>query len=131
MDTDTKRRLVRAARGLLQWDQARFATALGVGTATIKRFEAGYPIAEETVERLMGGLRGVGVIVIERSSIAGLEVLAGVALLTSAEIGPGNFLRADAKPDVRKAGIRRPTAARIPSGIAKGEPARTEAPEDD
>ena len=116
MDTDTKRRIVRAARELLQWDQGKFAAALKVGTATLKRFEAGYAASEQSVDLMLSGLAPIGVIVIERSSIGGLEVLAGVALLTSAEIGDPRQTRVDAKPGVRKAARNRvaPPAAEKP-----------------
>ncbi len=118
MDEDARRRVVRAARVLLRWDQERFAAALGVGTATLKRYEAGYSVAKLTEAWVFTRLPELGVVVIEGAIVGPRRVSVGVALVSTAVIGDAPPMRTDAAPSVRKKGVR---AEAKPPRLADGE----------
>ena len=58
---ETNDLLVRAARELLRWDQRRLAKMAKVSLVTVRRFETGMPLGEETRLKIEGALQKAGV----------------------------------------------------------------------
>ena len=102
----TNDRLIRAARELLRWDQERLAAEAGVGSATVKRFESGISVDDASVAKMTAALEKAGVVFIPRFSIAGLDIVEGLAL------------KASAKPERprRRARAKAPAANPAPDG---------------
>ena len=63
----------RAGRALLDWSAQRLATEANVGVATVRRFESGRPVAEESLDAMEAALSRGGIAFIEpgRKALAG------------------------------------------------------------
>ena len=89
-------RVVKAARELLQWNQQDLADEAEVGVATLRRFEAGAPVKEETLAKMLDALERAGAVFLEPARIGRHVLRDGVALKTSARPKPRGR-RPDAK----------------------------------
>ena len=101
IDTETAARLLRGARALARREPADFAAAIGIGVATLKRIEAGYPTGTAMLERVADGLRRAGFEILGPTR-ARPDVVLGVLLLAGAEVGPEKPPKAAARPTSRK-----------------------------
>ena len=72
--------LVKAARELLRWNQARLAKEAGLGIATLRRFETGEPVGEASVRKLFSVLEAAGILFVGGATMEGVDVLAGIGL---------------------------------------------------
>ena len=55
----------RSARALLNWSAAELATAAGIGSATVRRYESGQIVQQGSIETMRRALEEAGVIFIE------------------------------------------------------------------
>jgi transcriptional regulator with XRE-family HTH domain len=55
----------RAARALLDWSAADLATAAGLGSATVRRFESGQTVQQGSIQTMREALERAGVVFVD------------------------------------------------------------------
>lgn len=71
---------IRAARGLLRWDQPRLAEAIGKHATMVRRLETGRKVPSSLRGEVAAALRKAGVVFLPPTRIDGADTLGGVAL---------------------------------------------------
>lgn len=55
----------RSARALLNWSAAELATAAGIGSATVRRYESGQTVQQGSIATMRVALEQAGIVFIE------------------------------------------------------------------
>ena len=79
---------------MLRWDQRRLAREARLSLVTIRRYETGHELADETVHAIIAALEKAGVVFVDSGTIGRFSIVGAVGLRASA--------RPEARPNKRE-----------------------------